>query len=174
MFEGLLQLMHLLVILGIALKRDAVCKRALSVLPIGAEARVDGPMGSFTFHNNTARSAVSLAAGIEIAPFLRIRSHVAAERLRHPIFLIYVNRYLENAPFMDALWDLERANLRVPVCSCFHVRFNKLPGMEGRDRSMAPSVTSAGPPTMVQAACRTLSELGIDEDDIRTEEFAGY
>ena len=26
----------------------------------------------------------------------------------------------------------------------------------------------------VQAACRTLSELGIDEDDIRTEEFAGY
>jgi Na+-transporting NADH:ubiquinone oxidoreductase subunit NqrF len=32
----------------------------------------------------------------------------------------------------------------------------------------------AGPPTMVAGACRTLSEVGVDEDDIRTEEFAGY
>jgi ferredoxin-NADP reductase len=32
----------------------------------------------------------------------------------------------------------------------------------------------AGPPTMVAAARRTLSEVGVDEDDIRTEEFAGY
>jgi len=32
----------------------------------------------------------------------------------------------------------------------------------------------AGPPTMVAGARRTLSEVGVDEDDIRTEEFAGY
>jgi NAD(P)H-flavin reductase len=51
--------------------RDTVFKRALSVLPIGAEVRVDGPMGSFALHNNTARSAVLLAGGIGIAPFLK-------------------------------------------------------------------------------------------------------
>ena len=66
--------------------RDTVFKRALSVLPIGAEVRVEGPMGSFTLHNNTARPAVLLAGGIGIAPFLSILSHTAAERLRHPIF----------------------------------------------------------------------------------------
>src|SRR6266404_7807541 len=54
--------------------RDTVFKRALSVLPIGAEVRVEGPMGSFTLHNNTARPAVLLAGGIEIAPFLSIVS----------------------------------------------------------------------------------------------------
>jgi len=27
---------------------------------------------------------------------------------------------------------------------------------------------------MLAAARRTLSEVGVDEDDIRTEEFAGY
>jgi hypothetical protein len=27
---------------------------------------------------------------------------------------------------------------------------------------------------MVEAARRTLNEVGVDEDDIRTEEFAGY
>jgi ferredoxin-NADP reductase len=32
----------------------------------------------------------------------------------------------------------------------------------------------AGPPMMVAAARQTLSECGVDEDDIRTEEFAGY
>jgi len=32
----------------------------------------------------------------------------------------------------------------------------------------------AGPPMMVAATRRTLSEVGVDEDDIRTEEFAGY
>ena len=90
--------------------RDTAFKRALSVLPIGAEVRVEGPMGSLTLHNNTARSAVLLAGGIGIAPFLSILSHTAAERLRHPIFLFYANRYLEDAPFMDALWELERAN----------------------------------------------------------------
>jgi ferredoxin-NADP reductase len=32
----------------------------------------------------------------------------------------------------------------------------------------------AGPPTMVAAARQSLSAAGVDEDDIRTEEFAGY
>jgi ferredoxin-NADP reductase len=32
----------------------------------------------------------------------------------------------------------------------------------------------AGPPTMVAATRRMLAEVGVDEDDIRTEEFAGY
>jgi ferredoxin-NADP reductase len=32
----------------------------------------------------------------------------------------------------------------------------------------------AGPPQMVAAVRRTLTEAGPDEDDIRTEEFAGY
>jgi ferredoxin-NADP reductase len=32
----------------------------------------------------------------------------------------------------------------------------------------------AGPPAMVSAVRMVLNELGVDEDDIRTEEFAGY
>jgi len=46
---------------------------------------------------------------------------------------------------------------------------------DGRERPEHGAICYiAGPPTMVQAACRTLGELGIDEDDIRTDEFAGY
>ena len=67
--------------------RDTVFKRALSALHIGAKVRIEGRMGSFTLHNNTARPAVLLAGGIGVAPFLSILSYAAAERLRHPIVL---------------------------------------------------------------------------------------
>jgi ferredoxin-NADP reductase len=32
----------------------------------------------------------------------------------------------------------------------------------------------AGPPALVTAMRRILTSAGVDEDDIRTEEFAGY
>jgi ferredoxin-NADP reductase len=46
--------------------RNTVFKQALSVLPIGSAARIEGPMGSFSLHNNTASPAVFLAGGIGI------------------------------------------------------------------------------------------------------------
>src|SRR5258708_2310446 len=50
--------------------RNTVFKQALSILPIGSKVRIEGPMGSFSLHNNTARPAVFLAGGVGIAPFL--------------------------------------------------------------------------------------------------------
>jgi len=44
--------------------RNTVFKRALSILPIGSGVKIEGPMGSFRLHNNTARPAVFLAGGI--------------------------------------------------------------------------------------------------------------
>src|SRR3982074_3436482 len=92
--------------------RNTVFKRTISTLPIGSRAKVEGPMGSFTLHNNTSRPAVFLAGGIGIAPFLSVLSYATEEKLRHPIVLFYANRYLEDAAFIDALWKLERANPR--------------------------------------------------------------
>src|ERR1700688_4082560 len=93
--------------------RDTVFKQAISILPIGSRARIEGPMGSFSLHKNTARPAVFLAGGIGIAPFLSILSYAKAEKLRHPIVLFYANRYIEDATFIDDLWSLERANPRL-------------------------------------------------------------
>jgi NAD(P)H-flavin reductase len=43
-----------------------------------------------------------------------------------------------------------------------------LPGLQG------PIYYVAGPPPMVTAMRQMLTGAGVDEDDIRTEEFAGY
>jgi ferredoxin-NADP reductase len=166
--------------------RNTVFKRAISSLRIGSRVRIEGPMGSFSLHKNTARPAVFLAGGIGIAPFLSMLSYATEEKLRHPIVLFYANRNLEDAAFIDALWKLERANPRfrfVPTLTRA-ANNNRWKGKTGHISSemlathvgilRGPIYYLAGPPTMVAAARRTLSEVAVDEDDIRTEEFAGY
>jgi len=167
--------------------RDSVFKQALSILPIGSGVKIEGPMGSFRLHNNTARPAVFLAGGIGIAPFLSMLSHATGKKLRHPIVLFYANRYLEDAAFMNPLWQLERANPRfrfVPTLTRLDKSYRGWKGETGHISAemlvtqvgivRGPIYYIAGPPTMVEATRRTLSEAGVDEDDIRTEEFAGY
>ena len=167
--------------------RDTAFKRSLSALPIGTEVQIDGPRGSFVLHNNTARPAVLLAGGIGIAPFLSIVSHARTEGLRHPINLFYANRQLEDAAFINALGKLEQENPRfrfVPTLT----RLNSTRGAwKGETGHISPEMLSrrvgnlqgpifyiAGPPSMDAAARRTLVDAAVDEDDIRTEEFAGY
>jgi ferredoxin-NADP reductase len=167
--------------------RDTEFKRALSDLPLGAVVGIEGPMGSFTLHNNTARPAVLLAGGIGIAPFLSIVSFATAERLRHPIFLFYADRYLEDAAFMEALWLLAEANPRfrfVPTFTRMPINYRGWKGSTGHistemlsmhvGRLQGPTYYLAGPPTMVTAMRQILNEAGVNDDDIRTEEFAGY
>jgi ferredoxin-NADP reductase len=166
--------------------RNTAFKQAISTLQIGSRARIEGPMGSFSLHKNTARPAVFLAGGIGIAPFLSMLSYATKEKLRHPIVLFYANRHLEDAAFIDTLWKLERANPRfrfVPTLT----RAANNNGWKGKTGHISPEMLVmhvgvlrgpiyyiAGPPAMVAASRRTLSEVGVDEDDVRTEEFAGY
>jgi len=167
--------------------RTTAFKQAISILPIGSGVRIEGPMGSFSLHNNTARPAVFLAGGIGIAPFLSMLFYAREEKLRHPIVLFYANRYLEDAAFIDELWKLERANPKfrfVPILTRTDKNYRGWKGETGHISSEMllthvgilrnPIYYIAGPPTMVAAARRTLIEGGVDEDDIRTEEFAGY
>ena len=166
--------------------RNTVFKQALSILPLGSKVKIEGPMGSFSLHNNTARPAVFLAGGIGIAPFLSMLSYATGQKQHHPIILFYANRYLEDAAFIDALWKLERENPRfrfVPTLT----RIANNGSWKGKTGRITPEMLLkqvgtvrgpiyyiAGPPTMVASARRSLVEVGVDEDDIRTEEFSGY
>jgi ferredoxin-NADP reductase len=167
--------------------RDTAFKRRLSQMPVGTEIRIEGPMGSFTLHNNTARPAVLLAGGVGIAPFLSIVSHARRKGLHHRIILLYANRLLEDAAFIDALWKMERTNPRfsfVPTLTRLTGNGVEWKGETGHispemlrrhvGKLHGPIFYVAGPPAMVAAARRTLVEAAVDEDDIRTEEFAGY
>jgi NAD(P)H-flavin reductase len=88
---------------------------------------------------------------------------------------------------MDALWELERANPRFRFIPTFTRITKNYREWKGESGHISPEMLStytdnlrgtiyyiAGPPMMVEAARRTLNEGGVDEDDIRAEEFAGY
>jgi ferredoxin-NADP reductase len=167
--------------------RDTAFKRALSLLPIGAEVRIKGPMGSFTLHKNVSRPAVFLAGGIGIAPFLSMLSYAAVNKPHPAISLFYANRYLEDAAFMDTLRELESSTENFRFVPTFTRADNAHGRWKGETGRISPEMLSrhvsnlqgsicyvAGPPTMVSAARLSLSAAGVDEDDIRTEEFAGY
>jgi ferredoxin-NADP reductase len=167
--------------------RDTTFKRRLLGMPRGTEIRIGGPMGSFTLHNNTARPAVLLAGGVGITPFLSIVSHARKKGLQHRMILFYANRQPEDAAFIDALWNVERANPRFSFVPTLTRLTGEVAEWKGETGHISPEMLRkhvgklngpifyiAGPPGMVAATRRTLVEAAVDEDDIRTEEFAGY
>lgn len=167
--------------------RDTAFKRFLRTAAADTEVKMEGPMGSFTLHNNSAKPAVFLAGGIGITPFSSMIRYAAKARLPHHLCLFYSNRRPEDAAFMDVLRQLEKENANfkfVPTMSEMSKSAQTWNGetgfinqeMLGRHLAglQGPIYYIAGPPVMVTAMRQMLTGAGVDEDDIRTEEFAGY
>lgn len=167
--------------------RDSAYKKALKAMAPGAAARIDGPFGSLTLHNKRSRPAVFVAGGIGITPFVSILRQAAHDRLAQDLMLLYTNRRPEDAAFLDELQSLERANDRFRLVATMTEmerssrKWNGQTGLLDADtvgaamRALPDSVFYlAGPPAMAETLRRTLSEAGVDGDDIRAEEFFGY
>jgi ferredoxin-NADP reductase len=167
--------------------RDTAFKRVLGKMQPGESVEVDGPFGSFTLHNDVKRPAVFLTGGIGVTPVRAIFNDAAKRQLQHEIFVFYSNRRPEDAAFLDELTALSK---EIP-----HAHF--VPTMTGMENSKTPwngeigyiskemvqkalpDIANAifyldGPATMVAAMRKMLADMSIDEDNIRTEEFAGY
>ncbi len=170
--------------------RESAFKRALQQLRPGALIRAEGPFGDFTLHNRVTRPAVLLAGGIGITPFRSIVRRAAREHLPHRIILIHCNRRPEDAPFQDELRRLEQENPHfVFVPTMTHAGESKHPwrGETGHiswamisryvpttTGGQAPIYYVAGPIKLVHDLRAMLNAAGVDDDDIRTEDFSGY
>lgn len=167
--------------------RDTAFKRVLRTMPIGTAVKIEGPSGDLTLQNNFARTAVFLAGGIGITPFRSIVHWAAKEQLPHRIFLFYSNRRPEDAPFLAELQDLERNNSKYKLIpSMTEMEKSSRPWngetgfinqeMLGRylKDAASPIYYIAGPPVMVKGLHEMLNKAGMNDDDIRAEEFAGY
>jgi ferredoxin-NADP reductase len=167
--------------------RDTAFKRSVKKVPLGTEAKIDSTMGSFTLHKSSAKPAVFLAGGIGITPFLSIVRQADHDRLPHKLHLFYSNRRPEDTPFLDTLQMLEKSNPNFQlVCTMTGMPRSKgewkgetgLINREMLSRHLTslqgPVYYTAGPPAMVAGMRKMLVSAGVDEDDIRTEDFAGY
>lgn len=167
--------------------RDSAFKRVLRTAPLGLRVQIGEASGLMTLHEDAARPAVFLAGGIGITPFLSMARHAAHERLPHRIALFYGNRRPEDSAFLQELAELEKANPRYRLVAAMSEPEKSAQPWRGEkgfiDRAMlarylpdlsAPVYYFAGPPAMAMAMQKLLSEAGVAEDDMRSEEFYGY
>jgi ferredoxin-NADP reductase len=167
--------------------RDTAFKRSLKKVPLGTAVTISPASGSFTLHKNSAKPAVFLAGGIGITPFFSIVRQADHDRLPHRLYLFYSNRRPEDAAFLEELRPSGRSNpnfrLICTMTDMAHSRkewsletglINQEMLSRYLERLQGPIYYIAGPPVMVTGMRKMLVGAGVDEDDIRTEEFAGY
>jgi ferredoxin-NADP reductase len=116
---------------------------------------------------------------------LSIIGWATEERLLHKLYIFYSNRTPEETAFMDKLevWEKQNPNFKL-VPTVTRPNHSSWPHEFGRiDKDMLarhlPEIQTAmyylaGPPGMVAAMRRLLESLDVSEDNIKTEEFAGY
>ncbi|MEO8468194.1 MAG: FAD-dependent oxidoreductase [Chloroflexota bacterium] len=167
--------------------RDTAFKRVLQTMPMGTAVKIEGPFGDLRLHHAN-RPAVVLTGGIGITPFRSILLQAIRDGgLRYRVVVFYANRNPEEAAFLDELSELAKrdSNLTfVPTMSDLSESARAWAGERGRiDAPMLESHLAGivdaiyyltGPPGMVSGLRAMLVESGVDEDDIRTEEFTGY
>jgi ferredoxin-NADP reductase len=166
--------------------RDTAFKRVLQAMALGTAVKIEGPFGDLRLHH-ADRPAVVLTGGIGITPFRSILLEtIGGGGLPYPVVVLYANRRPQDAAFLNELRALaeQDGNLRfVPTMSGLDAS-DAWEGERGHiDSSMLgrhlEGVTNAiyyltGPPGMVNGLRTMLIDAGVDEDDIRTEEFTGY
>ena len=166
--------------------RDTAFKRVLRTDSFH-NVEIDGPMGSFTLHINASRPAVFIAGGIGITPFRSIAMDASRRRLPHEIILFSSNRRPEDAAFLEEAAALEKENPKYKFVGTMsgmgksrrswtgetgHINMDML--KRHIDINRQPVFYVAGPPQLVTAMRAMLNSGGIIDDDMRTEEFAGY
>lgn len=167
--------------------RDTAFKRVLKSEPLESEAKIEGPFGDLTLHENAARPAVLLTGGIGVTTFRSIVFQAAHLKLPHRIVLFYSNRRPEDAAFLTELQALQQTNPNYTlVATMTDMKDSKQP-WSGETRKIdaellekyADATKNAiyyitGPPGMVKGLQSMLSGTGVSRDDVRVEEYTGY
>ncbi len=167
--------------------RDTAFKRVLRKATLPLEVKIEGPSGSFVLHRKVEKAGVFLAGGIGITPFVSIIRQATHDKASHQLYLFYSNRRPEDAAFLELLTEAAKQNPNFHLIATMtemdksRREWKSETGFINKDMlaKHLPSLQGAihylaGPPAMVAAMRRMLTEAGVDEDDIRTEEFSGY
>jgi ferredoxin-NADP reductase len=148
-------------------------KRALDGLVIGAEVEADGPEGDFTVED-FSRNYIFVAGGIGITPFRSILAEVRRNGSPLKATLLYGNRS-EEIPFKDELDDIAAENPDLTIT--YVVDPDTIDGnliKRTADAVENPVIYVSGPEPMVASLVVQLADLGMNKEEIKTDDFPGY
>ena len=158
--------------------------RMLDAAKAGDAVRISYPMGECTFEGECDRIAL-LSGGIGITPFRSICGFIADKRLDTSVVVIYSNRSADEIAFQSDFDALQRSRPNIRVVHTLSRAGLDWPGRRGRIdaalvREEIPDFARrrffvCGPPQMVSDLEALLrNELGVSQQQIRTEKFEGY
>lgn len=148
-------------------------KRTLMELPIDSLINIDGPFGYFALPKSAANPLVFIAGGIGITPMISMIRYADEKQLSHRITLLYANRNKESATYVQELEAIASQNSLFVVIN----KFGPLDAgfIQESIKDIEKSLWYiAGPLPMVAEAKNILSQLGVSENKIYSEEFFGY
>ncbi len=164
--------------------RDTAFERVLKDLPIGAELRLDGPYGDFTLHKTASTPAVFIIGGIGVTPVRSMIAQASHDKTGHTITLLYASRTPADLPLQADFAQLAKDNPDFTYVMFVDEAGGDWRGERGHVtaemvKRYVPDLTRpiyylSGPQGMVKAMRKLLVDLKVNEDNIRTEEFAGY
>lgn len=165
--------------------RDTAFKRTLKSMELGTQVEIFGPSGNLILHTDFLKKAVFLAGGIGITPFRSMVLQSDNMKLPHKIYLFYSNRRPEDGAFLEELQRVENPNYEFIGTMTEMEKSQKDWTGETGYITMEMLVKylrildnaifySAGPPQMVAAMVKMLTDSGISLDNIRSEDFTGY
>jgi len=166
---------------------DSAFKRVLYNLKIGNKILIQillgVPHGAFALHEDSSRPAVMLTGGIGIVPAYSMIKDATQRRLPYKIFLFYSNRRPEDTPYLDELKKFEKQNPNFKLIATM-TEDKAWKGETGFiDQSMlkkyvndlnSPIYYIAGLTGMVNAMKTLLKGVGVNEDNIKAEDFSGF
>jgi ferredoxin-NADP reductase len=167
--------------------RDTAFKRSLKTVPLGTELALEAPWGELILHDDARIPAVFLTGGIGITPVRSMVLQATHDHLPHKLALFYANRRPEDAAFLDELTAAEAANPNFKLVDTMSDMAKSAMPWQGETGHVSKEMLTkyiaditlpiyyiSGPPAMVAAMQKTLTDAGVKTSNIRAEEFSGY
>lgn len=172
--------------------RDSGFKKSLKELPIGTEVELGPIGGNFTLPENPSKPLVFtsegrkicfIAGGIGITPYMSMIRYVKENKLNYKITLLYSNRDQSSTAYLEELHSLANSlpnfNLILTMTEDNSWTGENRKIDAGFIKDYFPSVNEnfymvAGPPAMVEAVEQALKGAGVNEENIKAENFSGY
>jgi glycine betaine catabolism B len=163
-------------------------KKTLDALPIGAEVEIQGPYGAFLFGYDKPKIAF-LTGGIGVTPVRSMLRYLTdtggVGRVPGQQLAVFYGSMTEDGiVYKDEFDEFER---RIPGLRVIHVITNPTPEWKGYGGFITAGMIRAelaeprswtyyvvGPPPMITAMDKVLTQLEIPQGQIVVESFAGY
>jgi ferredoxin-NADP reductase len=162
--------------------RGAVSRHIDDLLKVGDEIEAGGPVGKFTFDGTEADSVVLISGGVGITPMMSIARFLTDRSWMGDIFFITTCRDEEDLIFAKEIVKLERRNPKLHVTVTisgnagidwrgFRGRINKELLTQTVPDLISRRIHLCGPPPMMDAVKAILAEIGVPQEQIKTELF---